>query len=257
MVSDIPAGSEKIVNLFLQHINGYVHPIPAYFLFFIKKNMMSSPDVLLIFCGRREENRRVQFPVGSSREAVSASSTHSSSSPHRGAALRQGSLPAARGTVNPGLGVLQGRKGGVGVGATKKSRMVQHILGTRAAVIGSWKRLAVGCCCSMEAVWSGGRGAADVAAVDTAVVADVPAAVAAAVTAVVAAVVGAVFAAVVAAAVAAIDPAVVAAIVAAVVAAVIAAVDPAVVAAVVAAVFAAVVAAAVAAIDPAGRQQER
>jgi hypothetical protein len=103
---------------------------------------MSSPDVLLIFCSRREEDRRVQFPVGSSREAVSTP-THSSSSPHRGAALRQGSLPAARGMVNPGLGVLRGRKGGVRVGATKESRMVQHILATRTAVIGGWNRLAV------------------------------------------------------------------------------------------------------------------
>jgi hypothetical protein len=142
-----------------------MHPISTFFPILCTNNMMSSPDVLLIFCSRRQEHRRVQFPVGSSREAVSSAPTHSSSSPHRGAALRQGSLPAARGTVNPGLGVLQGRKGGVGVGATKKSRMVQHMLGTRTAVIGGWNRLAVDCCCRIEAVWSGGGGAAAFAAV--------------------------------------------------------------------------------------------
>jgi hypothetical protein len=151
-----------------------MHPIPTLFPILYTNSMMSSPDVLLIFCCRRQENRRVQFPVCSSREAVSTSSTHSSSSPYRGAALsRQGSLPAARGTVNPGLGVLRGRKGGVGVGATKESWMVHHILATRTAVIGGWKRLAVACCCSMEAVWSGGGGVAAFAAVDPAAVAAV------------------------------------------------------------------------------------
>jgi hypothetical protein len=52
----------------------------------------------------------------------------------------------------------------VGDGATKESRMVKHILGTRAAVIGGWNRLAVNCCCRMEAVWSGGGGASVVVA---------------------------------------------------------------------------------------------